>query len=589
MKRWMSLLVLLLLLTGCAQQGTAGTDVSQPAAEQENTQQRLVNAELPEGEYASITAMGGDLLLMGDEKLVLVSGQTLEVLKSAKLDDVSLLDCDLLQANSNGLVCYDRASRNLIFLNADLQEIRRILLREEPMGTLQLAEDQNTVYYCTAEGIRVQDLNTGICRTLAAKEGDWQGITQLMFDESVLCCSLAKDDGSITTFFVSALNGNFVQEVEGMDGMLACGDLYFCRLQTEGQSEWIYGWKNKQPRNFTPKTEAELIPLLEGRMVVTVEKIKAGSILYGYNLGSGRRAASVKLSGVSKVTAMTWLDGSIYFLGDGEIYCWDYSLTPTADEAVYMSYRYTEDDPDRLGMLDRMQQAKQLEDTYGVNLILWSSVTDVEPQGFDFAVEHVPENYDQALAKLDEVLSRFPSGFFAKAGRWTESGRLNIVLVQQIDSTVENTCATSQRMQYLLGSDSYIVLAMGDSLEQSFYHAMGHVVDAVVMSNSTALYDWSELNPARFQYDNDYVANQKRTDTKYLEEKNRYFISTFSMSYPVEDRATILEYALMPGNEAYFTSAKMQKKLQTMCDGIREAFELKGTDYAWEQYLPDET
>ena len=61
----------------------------------------------------------------------------------------------------------------------------------------------------------------------------------------------------------------------------------------------------------------------------------------------------------------------------------------------------------------------------------------------------------------------------------------------------------------------------------------------------------------------------------------------YSMSFPKEDRARIMEYAMMPGNEAYFKSSTMQSKLKTVCKGIREAFGLKkyAEPLPWEQYL----
>jgi hypothetical protein len=39
------------------------------------------------------------------------------------------------------------------------------------------------------------------------------------------------------------------------------------------------------------------------------------------------------------------------------------------------------------------------------------------------------------------------------------------------------------------------------------------------------------------------------------------------------------------GNEAYFTSEIMIKKLDTLCQGIQKAFKLEDGDYLWEQYL----
>ena len=59
------------------------------------------------------------------------------------------------------------------------------------------------------------------------------------------------------------------------------------------------------------------------------------------------------------------------------------------------------------------------------------------------------------------------------------------------------------------------------------------------------------------------------------------------MSYPKEDRARIMEYAMTSGNAILFESRTMQAKLLTLCQGIRDAFGLKKSPetFLWEQYL----
>ena len=66
-----------------------------------------------------------------------------------------------------------------------------------------------------------------------------------------------------------------------------------------------------------------------------------------------------------------------------------------------------------------------------------------------------------------------------------------------------------------------------------------------------------------------------------------YFIDTYSMSYPKEDRARLFEYAMTAGHEDLFSSPNLQRKLQQLCTGIREGFGLKNHEdpLPWEQYL----
>ena len=61
------------------------------------------------------------------------------------------------------------------------------------------------------------------------------------------------------------------------------------------------------------------------------------------------------------------------------------------------------------------------------------------------------------------------------------------------------------------------------------------------------------------------------------------------MTYPKEDRARLMEYAMMPENESYFITDTMQAKLRTLCLAIREAYDLETAteSFLWEQYLAE--
>ena len=133
-----------------------------------------------------------------------------------------------------------------------------------------------------------------------------------------------------------------------------------------------------------------------------------------------------------------------------------------------------------------------------------------------------------------------------------------------------------------------MVLPLTDGFEKAFYHEIFHVLETRVLSRSIAYYRWDELNPKGFRYDNDYIANQSRDGSAYIsDDTTRAFIDVYSMSFAKEDRARVFEYACMEGNGDYFRSATMQKKLRTLCQGIREAYELETSTeiFLWEQYL----
>ena len=124
-------------------------------------------------------------------------------------------------------------------------------------------------------------------------------------------------------------------------------------------------------------------------------------------------------------------------------------------------------------------------------------------------------------------------------------------------------------------------------MAQHLNHELFHIIDSRVLSTCNTYDDWNKLNPKGFSYDTQYTASDSEERNPYLAPENRYFIDLYSMTYPKEDRARIMEYAMLDGQEYLFQSAPMQAKLRKLCLGIRKAFDLEKEPvaYRWEQYL----
>ena len=91
------------------------------------------------------------------------------------------------------------------------------------------------------------------------------------------------------------------------------------------------------------------------------------------------------------------------------------------------------------------------------------------------------------------------------------------------------------------------------------------------------------LNPSDFVYGSHHT----QPDNSLLTGPGRAFIDARSMTSPREDRARIMEYALLPEEGDCFRSEIMQRKLRILCLGLREAFSLTGYlgILPWEQHL----
>lgn len=597
MKFWILGLILALLLTGCADpnqnptepEPTTSTPTTAPSQDPPPSQttpptepKPIIDESAPvnemalEGGYDALATFGDNLLIFRGDTLSRWAFGHSSATATVTISGLPLPGNKLRILDSH-IVYFDSASNGLIYLNENLGEHKRLQLKETILGDPYLTTDGSKLYFCSSAGLRVWDTATGICQNLTLQDGNWLGITGALLGEDALRCQLQQPDETIRSLLISTKTGQVIWEGDELNAITGNSQLY-C-YPTE--KEWIFGIYNQQPQVLQVP---DAIPLIQRNGALTITKTETGLTLDLYSLIIGRRIAALELPGVSEISGITATEQHLYFYADGKLLRWTPRLTFVDDDTRYTSYRYTADDPDTEGLAAFQAKAQELSDRYGIQILMWNDVAKAEPAGYTFGIAYQTAVYEAGFAALEKALSQFPDNLPDRAADWLPDGTLHIVLVESITTPSETAYQTLSGMEYLLDGKIYIVLELGDQLEQSFYHALFHVIDPLVLSNSIAYYKWNDLNPAGFEYDNDYIKNLDRDGSKYLD-GTRYFIDTYSMSYGVEDRARIFEYAIMPGNEAYFSSKPMQKKLKMLCSGLREVFELGDDRYIWEQYL----
>ena len=210
----------------------------------------------------------------------------------------------------------------------------------------------------------------------------------------------------------------------------------------------------------------------------------------------------------------------------------------------------------------------------------------VMPWDYEFEPEYLAPVLSRELSELDRRLSYYPPEILA--GIKSHFSDLTICLVRSIQGSPESgSLAKATGVQFYQGSSACVTIAAGQYAERALYHELYHVMETRLLTDSTAFDRWEALNPAGFTYDFDYAANQERSSEEYLQPDTRAFIDTYSMSYPKEDRARIMECAMCDGNEALFRSPTMQAKLRCLSRAIREAYGLKASTevFRWEQYI----
>ena len=131
------------------------------------------------------------------------------------------------------------------------------------------------------------------------------------------------------------------------------------------------------------------------------------------------------------------------------------------------------------------------------------------------------------------------------------------------------------------------MLELGEGLEGRLDNGVYHVMDTFLFNKTSELDQWDEQNPKNFRYDLNETDYLNRQDESLLTGDKRAFVDSFSMSYPIEDRAAIFQYAMSGDGAEVFASKAMQQKLQTLCKAIRNACGWKKSEevFLWEQYL----
>ena len=495
-----------------------------------------------------------------------------------------------MQMSQQGMAYCDSENRVLVFLNAMMVETGRIYLPENLQGDAWVSPDWKNAYFCTDEGICSMDLQTGISRLLRQQSAHSQQITGILGDGLALRYEAELTEGQKQIFLVDAQSGEILRQDGDMVTLNTNGENYFFAQNISGVRSLRFGAGQEHKAFWPLEDTAEPVMLFEDNAVVMVQSSKEQTGLVRYDLTTGKRTAEVMLPDVTRVWGLAeGKTNQLWFFGENTegnalLYCWDAEKSVIEDEAVYTAPWYTLEEPDTDGLAQVQKKADALGKKFGVEILIWEAAAQTAPKDQVFTQEHMTQLYIHYLAKVEQVLGDFPKAVFTKP----TTDPLQIALLNKIQGEpVWGTLAETDCLQFWNGDVPVVAITFGEDFERNLYHGIYLYMEARILSKSSAIYEWHKYNPSGFKYDNDYIKNLDRTDTKYITGKKPYFIDLFSMSYAKEDRATIFEYACMPGNEEIFKSSAIQKKLQRICKGIREAYGLKKveTEFLWEQYL----
>ena len=612
MKKLFPLLLCLLLLFGC---GSApepeATEVPQalPVTETagyydpDSALEKLTGGAIRcyplamENVSGILTVKDRVLLFQSDESstvLTALSGDTL-IPTAARELACSLFPEDFSLGHwESGIFYYDPVLRDVVVLDTQLRDVSHIPAPEDLVSNPLLSYDRKELYYCTDNALRCLDLDTGISRMLKEMAYEHQEVSGLLLEDSVIACSVS-DDFYWQMLYISAETGAILEQQTDMVLAQTAGDRYYASVPDGSEIALVFGSSDASLRRLIPRRESGADYFLPESNALLSMPMNEGSALTldYYDLSSCLRTASVELPGAP----MLWSfrsseDGKVWFLYYGEedpaptLCCWDPALSGVEDLTFYGGTYYTPEAPDEEGLAQCQEYARQIGEKYGIEVLIYKDAVRSQPWDYDLEPEHLTGVIRRELELLDRNLGRYPLGFVSTLAQRFEG--LTISIVRSLTGTPESgSLDSADGIQFMDGYRACIALAADCNTEYALYHEMCHLIDTMVLNESSAYDRWEELNPRDFQYDYDYITNQSRDGSPYLQDINRSFIDTYSMSFPKEDRARIMEYAMTSGNESFFRSTTMQSKLKLLCEGIREAFGLKKSPetFLWEQYL----
>lgn len=604
MKQFFTVL-LCLLLCGCAAQSDAAPTAAVPEAQVPPAQAALYAPDHPlekayPGEIRAyplslrkvhgMLALGADVLTLsgsGSTTLTVLTGTNLEEAARLTVDFELFQEDPSLKIHESGVSFFDPLRQETVILDNKLRELRRIAAPPGLSGQPILSSDAKKLYYCTPWSVVAWDLETGIRRTIKELAYSSQELTGLHRNEEILECHI-RHSGESYLLLLSSIDGRELDTLPENTMLKANGSGYFTALPDGFQTLLIFSGEDTMPNLLLPKQPAARQYYLEKEhAAVTVRTSEEAAYLDYYDLRTGilRNSLTLEELQIPKSIISTQARSLFILVYDPAadcdvLYRWDVAqqAPDSTDPAAYTAAYHSPENPD----LDALEQCRRYADSigekYGISIRIWEDACLVQPWDYQFRPEHLAPVLQKELQLLDQRLSCYPEEILQQT--ISHFTGLTVCLVREISGTADtDSLRSATGIQFFDQDHAYVAITTGKYSQQALYHELYHVMETHILTESTALDQWERLNPSGFAYGS--------PQDVYLQGQTRAFVDSYSMRYLKEDRARVLEHAMLPGKKDVFQSEYMQRKLTAVCQGIREAYKLKNKPEAlpWEQYL----
>ena len=600
MKRFLILLLCLALLTGChADMQTPSAPETEPSRSQEQPGVPLLDQGEAAGESGNLlyipnphveSMVWPEIRLYGNS--LLMYEHTLEgmlQLKRISLEDGSLLAQASFPATpavtvqiGNGLIgLCDSGNGQVQLLKDSLEPEMTYDIPPEGENWFLNREMETLYLFFPEKGLQCRDLATGQTRWLLDNATFVQPIgadaDYVLFsytdraDQRTYkrCLNL-----STATLETLPLDGSVYSGVRRGDTWLLRQDIASGAYVLVDQEEAV---------TFTrPEGLVELLP---GRrqLLITDGSFRELS-LYDLDGNFLSRCALPKLEHASVGTDLVWSGyWQGYFFRDtydnaAHLMFWD---TDTAQEGenLPMTPLGAVQAPEPMLDQDLYQRAQALSQRFGLDIrIAEQCALDYTHYQADALTD--PYLVRRALDVLELAFASYPEGFF----RQLPCGdllQIRIELVANLrgqDHMDTHPISVGGFAQE--ASDHYLIVFDGLSLDtQTVYHEVSHVIDKRLEWDAAlrpqALFSeetWLSLQPEGFRYAESYI---DMPDAIAAYETSGYFVSRYAMTFPTEDRATLMSL-IMSDKTVLQENPGMAEKMRYYAACIRDCFDTEG-------------
>ena len=593
MKRFVSILLVVMLLAGCAAKEESIPAQTESAAETTgSTSIYIANSSVEqqtggavrvyvpeEATYIGMSTMGEHVVLVTDlTELILMDAETGDLGASVKVGETISCEATDFTVSEHGISYYREDGRELVFLNPQLQQQSKVEIPEGISGHPCVSHANQEVYYTKDKEVRALHLQTGISRLVKSQVCQSIELVASHLDGTMLACRVTDEQGKVSMLYMDSATGQTLDDVNQLTD-IQTGETQYLVSRREGiTNQQIFGSLETDAQLFAAQDHLTAAFRLGGGYCWRMEE---GALCMDYyDFTTGTHSAQVRMVGVAEPIAIAADSKYIWILAmEGEtemLYRWDVSVSATGNTHSYIEPLYTRSAPNTQGLQQCAQRALELKEKYGIHVHVGEDALAVNG-GYELVSEYLVPTMTEMMDRIEALLMKFPENFLKES---LAKGEMHISLVRGISGDKEV-------VQFYENGDAYVLLQASENIEDNFLHGVAYIIDSHVLGNSRDYDDWKELNPEDFDYDYNYYVYTSHGDSPYLTGEEQAFADAYAMTFPHEDRCRLFVHAMLDGNEVIFQSEAMQAKLKRMCQGIRESYgyERDGNTYHWEQYL----